>query len=63
MGGPFLPNIERILRDKASAMSAPVVSASDPGNISLIKQVRVSEDKPYQQCDIIMHIKNDIHMV
>ncbi|CAM8974675.1 unnamed protein product [Rhodiola kirilowii] len=62
MGGPFLPHIESILRNKASMMSAPVVSASDPGNRSAIKAFIKSADKPYQLCDILMHIKNDIQL-
>uniref|UniRef100_A0A7N0RAN1 Mur ligase central domain-containing protein n=1 Tax=Kalanchoe fedtschenkoi TaxID=63787 RepID=A0A7N0RAN1_KALFE len=62
LGGPFLPHIESILRNKALLMSAPVVSASDMGNRSVIKAVNKTEDKPYQLCDILMNIEKDIRL-
>ncbi|KAF5946620.1 hypothetical protein HYC85_016848 [Camellia sinensis] len=37
LGGPFLPHIVHIHRDKACSMFATVVSACDPGNRSAIK--------------------------
>lgn len=37
LGGPFLSHVDRILRDKASVMCSPVVSASDAGIRTSIK--------------------------
>ncbi|XP_047959181.1 dihydrofolate synthetase isoform X2 [Salvia hispanica] len=37
LGGPFLPHIESIIREKALSLCSPVVSASDPGNKSVLK--------------------------
>ncbi|KAL5538206.1 hypothetical protein UlMin_044187 [Ulmus minor] len=54
LGGPFLPHIERIVRNKASSMSSPVVSASDMGNRSKIKCVNVLNGRPFQSCDIVI---------
>ncbi|CAA0830861.1 Folylpolyglutamate synthetase family protein [Striga hermonthica] len=62
LGGPFLPHIERIIRDKALSMSAPVVSTSDPGNRSVIKGFCRAHEMPRQLCDILLLIERDIHM-
>lgn len=62
LGGPFLPHIEQILRDKASSMSSPVVSASDPENRSKIKGLSISDGKPCQSCDIVIHIEKDLQL-
>ncbi|KAL7183655.1 hypothetical protein ACSBR2_025943 [Camellia fascicularis] len=58
LGGPFLPHIEHILRDKACSMSSTVVSACDPGNRSAIKGLSDLYGKRYQSCDIVIQIKD-----
>ncbi|GAB2293975.1 hypothetical protein Dimus_028189 [Dionaea muscipula] len=60
IGGPFLPHIEEIIRDKASSMCSPVISASDPGNRSAIKCIPIMNGKPRQSCHIVCHIEEDI---
>ncbi|CAH2068865.1 unnamed protein product [Thlaspi arvense] len=62
LGGPFLPHIEHILRDKASSMSSPVVSASDPGNRSKLKGLNNLCGKPCQSCDIVIQIEKDFQL-
>ncbi|KAI4363661.1 hypothetical protein MLD38_019850 [Melastoma candidum] len=59
LGGPFLPQIERILRQKALAMNAPVVSASDASTRSTIKRVEVVNGRLYQLCDMVLHVHGD----
>lgn len=63
LGGPFLPHIEKILRDKASLMSSPVVSASDAGNRSIIKGVGLLNGRPCQSCDIVIQADKDLKLV
>lgn len=63
LGGPFLSHIERILRDKASSMSSPIVSASDPGNKSVLKGFSHMHGQPYQSCDIVLAMERDIPLV
>lgn len=60
LGGPFLPRIEYILRDKALSMSSPVISASDPGNRSTIKGVNLLNGGLSQCCDIVIQIDNEV---
>lgn len=62
LGGPFLLKIEHILRGKASLMGSPVVSASDPGNRSVIKGISNICGKPCQSCDIVLEIDRDIKL-
>ncbi|XP_075648537.1 dihydrofolate synthetase isoform X3 [Castanea sativa] len=62
LGGPFLPHIECILRDKALSMSSPVVSASDAGNQSTIKGISRINGRPYQSCDLVMQIQRDFKL-
>ncbi|KAL3650541.1 hypothetical protein CASFOL_006944 [Castilleja foliolosa] len=62
LGGPFVPHIERIIRDKALSMSSPIVSASDPGNKSFLKGFPRACEMPHQLCDILLQIERDIHM-
>ncbi|KAI3720622.1 hypothetical protein L2E82_31613 [Cichorium intybus] len=62
LGGPYLPHIELILRDKASSSCSPVISASDPGNKSMIKGISNSSGIPCQVSDIILHIDRDIQL-
>ncbi|XP_022985041.1 dihydrofolate synthetase isoform X1 [Cucurbita maxima] len=59
LGGPFIPNIECILRDKALSMSSPVVSASDPGNRSTIKGVSLLNGRLCQCCDLIIQTDDE----
>ncbi|KAK9292095.1 hypothetical protein L1049_020051 [Liquidambar formosana] len=54
LGGPFLPHIECILRDIASSMCSPIVSASDSANRSTIKGLSRFNGKPCQSCDIVL---------
>nr|XP_017218991.1 PREDICTED: dihydrofolate synthetase isoform X2 [Daucus carota subsp. sativus] len=62
LGGPYLPEIESILRAKASSMGSPVVSASDSGNKSVIKGVGDVCGKPCQTCDIVLEIESDLKL-
>ncbi|KAJ4705886.1 Folylpolyglutamate synthase [Melia azedarach] len=62
LGGPFLPHIERILRDKASLMRAPVVSASDARIRATINGLTIFNDKPCQSCDIIIQVQRDFQL-
>ncbi|KAF3959759.1 hypothetical protein CMV_015453 [Castanea mollissima] len=62
LGGPFLPHIECILRDKALSMSSPVVSASDAGNQSTIKGISRMNGRPYQSCDLVIQIERDFKL-
>ncbi|KAF5176031.1 Dihydrofolate synthetase [Thalictrum thalictroides] len=62
LGGPFKPHIERILRDKASTMSSPVVLASDPRNRSTFKGFMVNNGKCFQSCDILIQVEEDLQM-
>ncbi|GJZ15670.1 dihydrofolate synthetase [Tanacetum coccineum] len=62
LGGPYLPDIELILRDKASLMCSPVISVSDPSNRSIIKGISNVSDSPCQVCDIILDIERDLRM-
>ncbi|KAJ4950826.1 hypothetical protein NE237_027658 [Protea cynaroides] len=62
LGGPFIPYIERILLDKASSMSSPVVLASDAGNRSTVEGIGRDKGKPYQLCDIVIQIKKDLQL-
>ncbi|VFQ72671.1 unnamed protein product [Cuscuta campestris] len=60
LGGPFLPHIEQILRDKANSVSSPVVSVSDPGNKSFLKRLSQTCGITHQVCDILLHIDGDL---
>ncbi|TXG66620.1 hypothetical protein EZV62_007895 [Acer yangbiense] len=62
LGGPFLPHIERILRDKALSMCSPVVSSSDSGIKSTIKGLSMLNGIPCQSCDIILEAGRDFPM-
>lgn len=63
IGGPFEHHIESILRDKASLMCSPVVSASDPGIKSIVKSYEKRGDKLFQICDIFINVKKDLPLV
>ncbi|XP_021840202.1 dihydrofolate synthetase isoform X2 [Spinacia oleracea] len=60
LGGPFLPHIEQIIRDKALSMCSPVVSACDSGNRSVMNGFGIINGEPRQSCDIRLHIQKDI---
>ncbi|KAK1409100.1 hypothetical protein QVD17_35625 [Tagetes erecta] len=62
LGGPYLPHIELIFRNKASSMCSPVISASDSGNTSIIKGISNVSGIPYQISDIILDIKKDFQL-
>ncbi|KAL0403212.1 UNVERIFIED_CONTAM: Dihydrofolate synthetase [Sesamum radiatum] len=62
LGGPFLPHIEHIIRDKALFMCSPVISASDPGNKSVLKGFSRSCETPHQLCDILLLIEKDLQV-
>ncbi|KAL7612096.1 dihydrofolate synthetase isoform X1 [Lactuca sativa] len=62
LGGPYLPHIELILRNKASSCCSPVISASDPGNTSVIKGITNVSGIPFQVSDIILHINRDLQL-
>ncbi|KAJ8747946.1 hypothetical protein K2173_001420 [Erythroxylum novogranatense] len=62
LGGPFLPSIEKILRDKAYMMQSPVISASDPGVKTTIKTLNVLDGRPYQFSDISIKMERDFQL-
>lgn len=63
LGGPFLPHIEHILREKALSMCSPIVSSVDVGNRSTVKGVGISSGRPCQSCDIILEPGRDFPLV
>ncbi|XP_065858428.1 dihydrofolate synthetase-like [Euphorbia lathyris] len=62
LGGPFLPHVEQILRDKASLMCAPVVSASESGIKTTIKGLGSFSGRHCQLCDIIIQVRKDFQL-
>ncbi|KAK9178929.1 hypothetical protein WN943_028123 [Citrus x changshan-huyou] len=62
LGGPFLPHIERILRDEASLMCSQVVSAYDAGIRATINGLSMFNDRPCQSCDIIVQAERDLKL-
>ncbi|KAK7377342.1 hypothetical protein VNO80_02765 [Phaseolus coccineus] len=62
LGGPFVPHIERIIRDKAATMESPVVSAYDTGNRCTVKSFSIVNGRPYQICDIVIQVVKDLKM-
>lgn len=44
-------------------MCSPVVSASDPGNRSVLKGFSRACEMPHQLCDILLQIERDLHLV
>ncbi|KAL2903513.1 Dihydrofolate synthetase [Bienertia sinuspersici] len=60
LGGPFLPHIEQIIRDKALSMCSPVVSACDSGNNSVINGFGIVNGEPRQSCNLQLHIQEDV---
>ncbi|XP_015878195.1 dihydrofolate synthetase [Ziziphus jujuba] len=62
LGGPFLPHIECILRNKASSMHSPVISAYDTGNQSKIKGISIHNGRPCQSCDIVIQVESEINL-
>ncbi|ESW33327.1 hypothetical protein PHAVU_001G060700 [Phaseolus vulgaris] len=62
LGGPFVPHIERIIRDKAATMESPVVSAYDTGNRCTLKSFSIVNGRPYQICDIVIQVVKDLKM-
>ncbi|KAI3725706.1 hypothetical protein L1987_65498 [Smallanthus sonchifolius] len=62
LGGPYLPHIELILRNKASSMCSPVISASDFGNKSIIKGLSNVSGIACQLTDIILDMEKDLQL-
>ncbi|KEH40416.1 putative dihydrofolate synthase [Medicago truncatula] len=62
LGGPFLPHIEHIIREKAVSMDSPVVSASESGNNLAVKSFSILDGKPCQICDIEIQIVKDLKL-
>lgn len=62
LGGPFVPQIERILRNKASVMNSPVVLASGAGNRSVIKSICFVDSRPCQFCDVVFEVERDLQL-
>ncbi|TYJ07003.1 hypothetical protein E1A91_A12G273600v1 [Gossypium mustelinum] len=56
LGGPFLPHIDRILRDRASSMLSPIVSASDARVRTSIKGIGTFKGRPSQSCDLVIEL-------
>lgn len=63
LGGPFLPHIEHIIRDKAVTMDSPVVSAYDTGNRFMVKSFSILNGRPCQICDIEIQTVKDLTLV
>ncbi|XP_073002705.1 dihydrofolate synthetase isoform X1 [Typha latifolia] len=59
IGGPLKMNIEQIIRDRASLMESPVISAYDAGIQSTLKCFGREDDQPYQTCDIFIQVQED----
>ncbi|KAK9914417.1 hypothetical protein M0R45_038198 [Rubus argutus] len=62
LGGPFLPHIECILRDKALLMSSPVVLASDTRNRINITGLSLLDGRPFQSCDMVIQVESDLKL-
>ncbi|KAI4297549.1 hypothetical protein L6164_037434 [Bauhinia variegata] len=62
-GGPFLPHVECIIRDKAASMVSLVVSASDIGNRFTIRTVSIHNGRPCQSCDIAIQVQKDLKLL
>ncbi|XP_022764196.1 dihydrofolate synthetase-like isoform X1 [Durio zibethinus] len=62
LGGPFLPHIDCILRDRASLMSSPIISASDAGIRIAIKGISAFKGRPSQSCDLIIQLDHDFQL-
>ncbi|XP_030467103.1 dihydrofolate synthetase isoform X1 [Syzygium oleosum] len=62
LGGPVVPQIERILRDKASVMNSPVVLASGAGNRSVIESICFLDGRPCQRCDVVLEVERDLQL-
>lgn len=63
LGGPFLPHIDCILRERASVMSSPIVSASDAGIRTAVKGISTFKGRPSQSCDLIIQLDRDFQLV
>ncbi|KAL4384771.1 hypothetical protein GQ457_15G002570 [Hibiscus cannabinus] len=59
LGGPFLPHIDCILRERASSMSSPIISASDGGIRTTVKGISMSKGRPSQCCDLVIELDRD----
>ncbi|CAI0454241.1 unnamed protein product [Linum tenue] len=62
LGGPFLPHIEQIIRDRTSLMYSPVVSASDAGTRSSIKGLSMLDCRPCQVNDLVIQAQGDLQL-
>ncbi|KAL4186848.1 hypothetical protein AMTRI_Chr09g36140 [Amborella trichopoda] len=58
IGGPFQPHVEHIIRQKAFSENSPVLSATDPRIHAILKGFQGHTDKPYQSCDILIHLED-----
>lgn len=63
IGGPFVPHIEHIIRDKALTMSSPVISACDPGIQHVVNCLGRKDEKPFQICDLLIDVQKDMRLV
>jgi hypothetical protein len=63
LGGPFLPHIEHIVREKAVNMDSPVVLAYDSGNNLAVKSFSILNGKPCEICDIEIQTVKDLKLV
>ncbi|XVF12624.1 hypothetical protein REPUB_Repub08aG0135000 [Reevesia pubescens] len=62
LGGPLLPHIDSILRDRASSMSSHIVSASDAGIRTAIKGISTFKGRPSQSCDLMIKLDRDFQL-
>ncbi|CAO2821265.1 unnamed protein product [Amaranthus hypochondriacus] len=60
LGGPFLPHVEQIIRDKALSICSPVVSVCDSEKNSVMNGFGIVDGEPRQSCDILLQIQKDI---
>ncbi|KAF3794601.1 Dihydrofolate synthetase [Nymphaea thermarum] len=61
IGGPFLSQIEQILREKATMMGSPLISACDSGKKSTLESFLTKDGRIYQLCNIFIECP-DMHM-
>ncbi|XP_039062907.1 LOW QUALITY PROTEIN: dihydrofolate synthetase-like [Hibiscus syriacus] len=59
LGGPFLTHIDCILRERASSMCSPIISASDGRIRTSVKGISMFKGRPSQCCDLVIELDLD----
>ncbi|XP_039044555.1 dihydrofolate synthetase-like [Hibiscus syriacus] len=62
LGGPFLPHIDCILRERASSMCSPIISASDGRIRTSVKGINMFKGRPSQCCDLVIQLDHDLQL-